>query len=259
MKILLLGENGYLGSFLQQHLTADTLESAARSRKIYDNGLEYDYVINCIGKADLEYCESNPLETDYSNRDVINDISEFYPESKIINFSSYYVYNEIGLCDEEANVTNQYAYCRQKLEGEKLVNHGVSFRLGKLFGHDQQGKQHKLTEHILSSENLVLDQATFNPTSLHQVLRVINFELTEHALNGVINLANEGCTSHYDYGVYINDTLNAGKVINSVERIDRTFDNYGKFAMSCAKLQQYIDLTPWQDDLADYLEHCSHR
>jgi len=259
MKILLLGEKGYLGSFLQQHLTVDTLERASAERKVYNNGLDYDYVINCIGRADLEYCELNPIETDYSNRDVIRDISELYRGSKLINFSSYYVYDGPGQCDEEANVTTKYAYCRQKLEGEQLVKHGVSFRLGKLFGHNQQNKQHKLTEYILSNDTLVLDQAVFNPTSLSQVLKVIKFELDENKLSGVFNLANSGYTSHYDYGVFINHTLKAGKSISRVERIDRTFDNYGRFAMSCAKLQRFIDLTPWQDDLVDYLEDGSQR
>ena len=96
MKVLLLGHRGYLGSYLNQHLDVDVLET----RELYDNGAEYDYVINCIGIAVLEYCEEHKRESDYANRDVILDIKKYYHQSKIINFSSYYVYNQIGLCTE---------------------------------------------------------------------------------------------------------------------------------------------------------------
>ena len=101
----------------------------------------YDYIINCIGKPDLEYCENNVQETNYSNRDILLDIQKYYPKSKIINFSSYYVYDNEGLNNETSRVTYSYNYTRQKLEGEKLINNGVSFRIGKLFGYSQIDKQ----------------------------------------------------------------------------------------------------------------------
>jgi len=85
MKILLLGHKGYLGSFLAKNLKVDILDMP--SRKLFSNGKRYDYVINCIGKPDLEYCETHIKETDYSNWLIIKDIKQFYPESKIINFS----------------------------------------------------------------------------------------------------------------------------------------------------------------------------
>ena len=46
MKILLLGHNGYLGSYLHEHISSDVLTD----RGVYDNGQKYDYIINCIGK-----------------------------------------------------------------------------------------------------------------------------------------------------------------------------------------------------------------
>ena len=71
---LVLGHNGYLGSYLSHHLDCDVLNE----RNIYNNGKHYNYIINCIGKASLEYCELNQQETDYSNALVINDIKKFY-------------------------------------------------------------------------------------------------------------------------------------------------------------------------------------
>ena len=68
------------------------------------------------------------------NKIDINDIKKFYPSSKIINFSSYYVYDSLGLCTEDSATTNKYNYCRQKLIGESLNTEGLNFRIGKLFG-----------------------------------------------------------------------------------------------------------------------------
>lgn len=246
--ILLLGEKGYLGSFLYDRLNTDIL----KSREIYNNKKQYQYIINCIGKPNLEYCEQNKEETDYSNRDIIVDIQKYYPNSKIINFSSYYVYNDKKLCDETSKVTYQYNYTRQKLEGEKLIKNGVSFRIGKLFGHNL--KQNKLTEHIINSNEVTLDEVQFNPTSVQQVLKVINLELKDNNLYGVYNLSNDGITTHYDYGVFINKILGTNKIINKVSKVNKIFNNYGYFTMSCEKLKQYILLTSWEDDLEKYIK-----
>ena len=75
MKILLLGHKGYLGSYIKENLSVDILDG----RKVYNNGKKYDYVINCIGKPNLEYCEKNHIETDYSNYKVIEDVIHHYP------------------------------------------------------------------------------------------------------------------------------------------------------------------------------------
>jgi dTDP-4-dehydrorhamnose reductase len=250
MKVLLLGERGYLGSYLHNHLDVDTLSS----RKLYNNGNRYDYVINCIGKPILEYCETHKEETDYSNRDVLLDIKQHYPDSKIINFSSYYVYDSLDLCTETSNVTKKYNYTRQKLEGEEMIENGVSFRVGKFFGHPEIEKQKKITEHILTHDELTLDNVIFNPTSLEQVLTVLRWELLNNKLYGVYNLANEGVTSHYNYGSFINQILGANKKITRIDKVDRQFTNYGKFTMSCDKIKQYMPLTDWKIDMIAYLE-----
>lgn len=250
MKILLLGHKGYLGSYLYQHLQVDILDLPLR--KLVNNHKLYDYVINCIGTPNLEYCESHIEKTNYSNWLVLKDVKTFYPKAKIINFSSYYVYDDEGFCSESANATDQYVYTRQKLLGEKEVIKGVSFRIGKLFG-NPHANQEKLTEYILSNSEIKLDDVTFNPTSVQQVLKVINYELHNSSLSGVYNLSNKGTTTHYEYGVFINALLGTQKNIERVSKIDRSFDNYGRFAMSVEKLSKLVSLTPWQDDMKVYL------
>jgi len=211
MNVLLLGEKGYLGSYLLYNLKVDILET----RELYYNGKQYDYIINCIGKPDVKYCEEHEDETNYSNRDVILDIQKFYPKSKIINFTSYYVYHDIGLCNEKSKVTYKYNYSRQKLEGEKLIDYGINFRIGKLFG-NPLNNQNKLTNYILDNTNITLDDVYFNPTSVNQILQVIKWELKNNKLSGILNLANNEITTHYEYGKFINEFLSANKNINQI-------------------------------------------
>ena len=251
--ILLLGHSGYLGSFINVQLQCDILD---KSREIYDNGKQYDYVINCIGKPNLEYCELNQEETNYSNCDVILDIHKLYPSAKIINFSSYYVYDSDGLCSETSTTTDKYNYCRQKLQGEKYVNDfgGINFRIGKLFGSLDINKQNKLTEHIIKSNELELDSVIFNPTSLKQVLDVVKWEIENNKLFGIYNLSNQHHISHYNWGLYINYFLDFHKKLTKLEKINRSFHNYGKFTMSIEKLNKVIPLRGWEEDLCEYLK-----
>jgi dTDP-4-dehydrorhamnose reductase len=252
MKILLLGEKGYLGSYILDNLDVDILEK----RNIYNNGKKYDYIINCIGKPNLEYCELNKQETDYSNRDILKDIIKFYPKSKIINFSSYYVYNDEGMCNEQSKTIFQYNYTRQKLEGENIIfNNGISFRIGKLFGHMDLFKQDKLTEYIIKNNDITLDTIYFNPTSLKQVLDVIKYEIDNNIFFGIYNLSNDGYTNHYDYGLFINDKLNSNKNITKINKINRSFVNYGKFLMTCDKIKKLFQLRNWKEDMIYYLEN----
>ena len=248
VKILLLGHNGYLGSYLYKHLSADILEK----RNVYDNEKKYDYVINCIGSPSIEFCEEHITETNYSNWLVVEDIKKYYPKSKIINFSSYYVYDDDGLCNENSNTTDKYAYTRQKLNSEKSVINGVTFRLGKLFGNPYQ-KQNKLVEYIFENDNLVLDTVLFNPTSVEQVLIVIEYELRRKNMAGIYNLSNLGFTSPYELGIFINNIFGTEKKITKIEKMNRSFHNYGRFLMDVSKLNSECLLTDWKEYFIEYV------
>ena len=244
MKILILGHKGYLGSYLHQYINSDVLID----RDVYNNGQKYNYIINCIGKVSLEYCQSNPQQSYKSNVQVVKDIITNYPNTKIINFSSYYVYNDNGLCNESSKTTNKYIYNKHKLESERIVTEasGLTFRIGKLFGNNISSTFPKLTEYILKENTITLDDVTFNPTSVSQVLKAVTCCKN---LTGVYNLSNSGTCTHYEYGIAINRLLGNKKTINRINKMDRLFENYGKFAMCTKKISKYVNLTPWENDL----------
>jgi|TARA_R110000824_G_scaffold352785_1_gene539880 dTDP-4-dehydrorhamnose reductase len=245
MNILILGHKGYLGSYLKENLTAD----------IVDNKNNYDYIINCIGKPNLEFCEVNPHISYESNFKVVSDAIDKHPYSKLIHFSSYYVYDDIGTCTEDDNTTSAYKYCEHKLASEEIVKNsrGLVFRVGKLFGHSKIDKQCKLTEELLLSKNIVLDDVRFNPTSLRQVLRAVQYELDNNNLEGVFNLSNDGTPSHYEYGKFIQKHYNRDIDIVRISKHKRKFHNYGSFLMSCEKIKNMFFLDRWEDDMLYYL------
>lgn len=240
-----MGHRGYLGSFILSKYSVDTTEKEEH----------YDYIINCIGKADLEFCEKYPEISYESNFNVLNSYIKKYKKSKIINFSSYYVYDDVGECSEDSRTTSVYKYCLHKLMSEKITSDagGISFRIGKLFGHPDVNKQNKLTELLLKSTQITLDDVAFNPTSLQQVKRVIDFELENNNLNGVYNLSNKITTTHYEYGKFIQNNYNKYLQIKRIKKHKRDFHNYGRFAMSCDRIEKFISMSDWKIDIVEYL------
>ena len=247
MNILLLGHKGYLGAFIKEVFAPD----------VTPRNIKYDYVINCIGKPNLEYCESNPEVSYRSNYEVVEQALAEYPDSKFIHFSSYYVYDDSGYCTEESITTKKYKYCEHKLLSENIVSQreGVSFRIGKIFGHSKGKKQNKLTEMLLfSKRKIILDDVRFNPTSLNQIGRAIEHELANGDLKGVYNLSNVGDISHYEYGCYMKENFNPNLKIERIKKHTRIFHNYGRFLMSCSKIKKTVPLLNWKKDMVQYLE-----
>jgi dTDP-4-dehydrorhamnose reductase len=249
---LLLGDKGYLGSYLKNKINCDVL----LGRSIYDNGKKYKYIINCIAKTNVAYCEKKIEESFYSNAYIINDIKKLYPESKIINFSSYYVYNDENLCDESSDTSDSLIYSKQKLLSESLNSSGLNFRLGKLFG-NIYSEQNRLTEKVLKENILTIDNILFNPASVQCIEKVLSNESFLAENTGVFNLANSGYVSHYDYAVFINEYLDLKKEIHQINDVEKQFANHGKFLMSTEKIEFFIQLNHWKIDLIEYLNHWS--
>ena len=246
---LLLGHNGYLGDYLLHSIDADILDA----KEIYNNGIKYNFVINCIGKPDIDFCEQNFEESLYSNSNIILDIKKFYPESKIINFSSYYVYNEKGFCSETSITTDCTNYAKHKLLSEKNNYDGINFRLGKLFGNKRKIKN-KLFDLILNSNELYLDEILFNPVSVKLVSKILKNTSFLNNHSGIYNLSNIGYVSHYDYGKYIANYLDLDISINKRKNFEKPFCNHGNFLMSVKKLSKYFDIEHWTYDMNQFLD-----
>lgn len=246
MNILLLGHNGYLGDYIKNNFECDILPE----RNVYNNRKKYDYVLNCIGKPDVDFCEKNPETSLYSNCEVVLDIIKYYPESKIINFSSYYCYDDENSCNEQSNVTTQYNYMKHKIMGENHNRNGLNLRIGKLFGNKNK-EQGKFFDYIIKNDNLQCDGVFFNPCSVYIIKKVLQYEFKNKNLQGIYNCANDGCPSHYEFAEFVTRFLQ-NKTVNRIEKLKRSFSNYGRFYMNLEKLKKIIDLDYWQCDVEKY-------
>jgi dTDP-4-dehydrorhamnose reductase len=251
VNVLLLGSKGYLGSYLSARFAFDTAP---------EWNVKYDWVINCIAKTSVEYCQEHPYESLYSNGLIIHDIHNQHPRAKILNFSSYYVYNDTDLCKETSKVTYDFNYARDKLMSEVLTAEygGLTLRLGKLFGHPGTYKQQRLTEHVILSDDITVDNVLFNPTSVNSVGNLIIFLMYSQEgqnLTGVYNFSNGGTCTHAQWAMLINDIMGTNKCINVVDKIDKSFSSYGNFAMDISKIQAvYPSINNLDYDLLVYLE-----
>jgi len=245
MNIFILGDGGYLGSYLKQEF------------KEYLGSGPYDYVINCAGMVSVEKAEEDPEKSYASNVQTVLSLIKEYPKSRLIQFSSYYVYDkENTACDEFENTTDRYFYMKHKLTSEKyaLTVGGVCFRLGKLYGHPEVSKQGRLTEYVINStEEITLDNVEFNPTSLMTVKDVLEHEFKHRDLNGLFNLSDDGQATHYLYGQHILKALNKKNKIKHIDKLNKVFHNYGKFKMNIDKIKGFLPITTWETRTNDYL------
>lgn len=252
MKTLVVGANGYLGSYLAKQLSCDTW---VREKRWPDTA--YDYVINCVGIGDLEYCERHRVESYSSNVKFVIDLANRYSDSKLIHFSSYYVYDSPIPSNEDSKTTRKYVYCSDKLDSEKIVvdRDGLVFRLGKLFG-NPYARERKLTDYLIrhgqNGGKVVVDNQIFNPTSVHQVYEAILSELWNGSLFGRRNVACEEAASHYSYAREIRKYLPKLR-LKRIDRLPRMFHNYGRFEMDLSRIRSEITLNPWKRDLQNYL------
>ena len=254
MNILVVGQNGYLGSYLTENLPCQGV--SVRSPEDLRNIPQPDLVINCAGVSSLEACEAAPELSRRANLELVQWLCGAFRGATLVHFSSYYVYDAPGACAESAPTTDRYAYTAHKLASERCVldNGGSVFRLGKLFGHPDVSRQLKLTEALIAGHVTQVDRSAFNPTSLPAVLHTIQAVITRDIAPGLYNLSNSGFTTHATYATEVYSALHRPFTLTICEQITRSFHNYGRFLMSTNNLARSVHLNPWQVDLHRYIE-----
>ena len=70
---------------------------------------------------------------------------------------------------------------------------------------------------------------------------------------GIYNLSNLGFTSPYELGIFINSIFGTEKKITKIEKMNRSFHNYGRFLMDVSKLNSECLLTDWKEYFIEYV------
>lgn len=256
--VKILGPCGYLGSFLHEELPQDP------NIELWDGEGSPDFLINCVGLADFDTCEKEPLRSLESNAVHLMKRCEEINPRKIINFSSYYVYDDAGLCkSSHSNLTAVNVYMRHKLLSEEytLLQGGVNIRLGKLFGGPLHG-QSKFVEHCIRESHIKADGVLCPFTHLDTVLWMIKaliYVETEQRPPATFNCLT-GNMTHHGFAQYVADICNLGNKLpkKEVELVPNRnpFPSYGNFAMApIAGTEEVWDL---EEVVYDYLEELGY-
>ena len=226
-KILITGVSGFAGYKIYHHLNNsgifDVVGTGRSSGESVDivadltdlgsvkkipNQFSPDVVIHLAAMARTDICEKNKEECYAANVISTKNLAEVFPESKIIYFSTYAVYNtEEGNCDESCSTQATNHYIKTKIEAEKYVNilkDYIIFRPSVIFGY--MPLEIKTKNYFMQLLEMVRDKKVmrspadqfFNPVSVDVIAEIIHLSI-EKDISGVFNIGSNENVSKYDF------------------------------------------------------------
>ncbi len=220
-RIAIIGSKGRLGAALNR-LWSPSFEILPFSRKDLDisqlgevrrvlENLSCDYLVNCSGLTNVDYCEEHPEEAFLLNAMVPALMAEYcvLRGIRFIHFSTDYVFGgeRAGLLTEKDPTIpiNQYGW--SKLEGEKKVLEAatshVVLRVSWLFGPDKLSFIDSILTRALTQDRVeaITDKISC-PTYAHDIAEWTQIFLQNKTTGGIYHLCNSGECSWRDYGQY---------------------------------------------------------
>lgn len=237
MNILLIGQNGKLGSVVRNKLESDghnviTLPRGFFSAVDYSYAFKYEplgllddngAIINCAGFTNIDAAEK---PENYWNTYVANDaipchLANLSLEKNIpiIHISTDYVYKDNGLTifhkeDDALYTLSRYAH--SKLRGEKQITDRVSshyiLRTSWLFG---DGNKKSWIDYFNESEVPPYTNNQFgSPTYIPDIADAVSFIIENNPEYGIYNFTNslnqKDTITKYDIMSYIRYKMNLG-------------------------------------------------
>ena len=235
-KILLIGQDGMLGSELGQTLKKEyevvgtnmqTLDICNREAVIEKVKIENPYfIINCAAYTNVDGCETNYELANAVNGLALKNIADAAKlvNATLIHISTDYVFD--GDLDEKEAYTEDMepnpvsAYGKTKLVGENFVKTAEKYyilRTAWLYG--KGGKNFVKTMLTLAqtkdSINVVCDQHG-SPTSTTTLCSIIEQILKKEPEYGIYHSTNEGFTTWFEFAKKIFELANKKITVNPV-------------------------------------------
>jgi len=105
---------------------------------------EFDVVVNCIGKSDTRWCETNFMEAFYSNAIIPKGLSAYCNKNNIrfVHVSTGCLYDKVGIENKETDFLSAHCnYTVTKWSGENFCNsNDLIIRPRLLFGTEKSDK-----------------------------------------------------------------------------------------------------------------------
>ena len=223
---VVLGAEGRAGAAMAEVLSAHAPQTVAAGRFEIDvcdyfqmcgelERLEADLVINAVGWADVDSCETDPARSRLLNAEVAGQMARAAhgAGARFVHLSSDYVFDGAGGApyDESAEPNPLSVYGQDKREGERLVleNHpeALILRTAWLFG--GHGRRPDFVASVLSAAlagttiPVVRDQVGC-PTGVGELARGLVDLLAVGAM-GLVHLTGAGGVSRADFARAILD------------------------------------------------------
>jgi dTDP-4-dehydrorhamnose reductase len=279
LRPVVLGADGRVGRAIAEVLACHAPQTVAAGRMEVDvsdyfnmrwelERLESDLVINAVGWADVDGCESDPERARHLNAQVAGEVARAAREggAGLVHLSTDYVFaGDGGAPYSEGDPAEPLSvYGKSKREGELLVlkahPDALLVRTAWLFG--GQGKRPDFVEKILAdalagaSLPVVQDQVG-NPTAVGDLARGL-VDLLAAGATGVVHLAGSGGVSRAEFAQAILDE--AGRPDVDVDPVlsDSVADRARRPADSRLDTSLFARLTgnpprPWQEGLREAL------
>lgn len=237
--VLITGATGLVGYSIYQYLARHTNWSVITTSRTGNDFINYtanladhsdvislshrikpDIIIHTAAMSKTDICEQNKKGCYDANVTSTNNIATCFPDSTLLFFSTYAVYNtKEGSCSETNETRPTNYYIETKLEAEAIIRqlkNSIIFRPSVMFGYmpfERETKNYfmQLLENI--QKNITTyspkDQY-FNPIFITIVCEIIKLAI-EQGISGVYNLGCNENVSKYDFNTLILKEFNFSK------------------------------------------------
>ncbi len=260
-KILILGSNGRLGSYLQTHLNKNIYDistnpspsdlSIKQNLNLLLDKFKPKIIINAIAFTDVNLCQSNVHKAFKSNTQVLKNISEIILEKKLdiflIHISSDQIYSGLGPHIESGDYEPVNVYALTKYFAELYANKVKCCILRTNFFDFYNQKKHRsyinnLYDSLKKGEEVTgYKDIYFSPVHISSLFDLIDY-ICKYQITGTYNFGSEKGLSKYEFSVKLASYFNFDpKLIKKVSSVDfQNIERPKDMRLDCTKLKAKI-------------------
>tara|TARA_B110000238_G_C16134275_1_gene442887 strand:- start:1091 stop:1978 length:888 start_codon:yes stop_codon:yes gene_type:complete len=223
MKILLLGENGQLGSCLKKNLLNENLISASKKKinlcdtheaikKIEE--IKPNIIINAAAYTNVNLAEENGKEAYAVNSKSVKEIAKYSYQNNIllVHYSTDYIFdgkNDKAKSYKEDDVKNPLnIYGKSKLEGENyIINSGcryIIFRTSWVYSDTGNNFANTILDLACKNNSITVIKDEFGvPTHVDFITKHTLNLINSNESSALYHLVPDGVTNRFDFALYL--------------------------------------------------------
>tara|TARA_Y100000741_G_scaffold337805_1_gene297427 strand:+ start:240 stop:1091 length:852 start_codon:yes stop_codon:yes gene_type:complete len=262
-KFLIIGSNGLLGSNIVKILKKKKISyyTSARNHSDYNLDLKnfknlkklflknnYEIVVNCAAKVNINYCENNYSEAKKINSTFVNFLSILSKKFhfKLVHISTDHVYKgkKFRLNNEEGKIYAINKYAKTKILAEKYVK---KYRQNLIIRTNFTGKKKDsfidwLIKNIKKNKKIKLFDDMYTSTIDVKNCAGLIIKLAMTNSNGIYNLGTSDMISKKQFAIKVSKILNK-KIFYTTASIDILKVPRGKnLGLNVKKIEKKLNL-----------------